>query len=257
MTIARTLLLIISCWLLLPASIWAEAWLDNGWKKLDAGEHNAALRIWQQGVNAMPESRLLPSVGVFAHFPYALEQLKQIGPGFGAFLVRHEKQGRMLYFVLSTRPLPLDRKQRQQSLADLKQAAGVTGVLVGESAGTFRLEPVPVNFFTLKQTRPSPKPVPARRLETKTIKASQPAIKIDAPFIINRFAITGNKHITTDMILMSLRDFYGRDKTKRDLQLIRDRVRMLYHGEGMTHVQVRMPQPVDEESVQITILEHE
>jgi len=174
-----------------------------------------------------------------------VDKLKQVGPSNGAFIVRRNQQGRMLYYVLSTRLVAVDRSQRQLDLTDLKHAAGITGVLLAVEAGTIKLQPVPTDYFSETSARPV--------LNNTTPTTDTMAVP-EASFSINRFEISGNQHISTDIILMSLRDFYGSDKTPADLQSIKKQIIETYRISKIYHVQVLSPQLVDD-TVRITIRE--
>jgi len=203
------------------------AWLERGWQLLAAGNQQRALHLWQRGVSALPEHQLLATLGVFAHLPYALQRLKQLGPGYQTLIARRNRHGRTLYYLLSSLPTSADRRRRQSELADLKQAAGISGVLLAVEAGAFRNMAAP----------PEADPATPER-----------------SFTINRFEISGNRQLSTDLILMSLRDFYGSDKTDTDLALIRQQVLELYRSSDIRRVEVAAPTLLDD-TVSITIRE--
>jgi len=210
---------------------------------MSANQDQQALEIWQKGVNQLADKRLLASLGVYAHFSYAVDKLKQVGPSYGAFIIRRNQHGRMLFYVLSMRQVAVDRNQRQLDLADLKQAAGITGILLAVEAGTIKLHPVPTNYFSDTTAKPV--------LNNTTLTTDTIAVP-ETSFSINRFEIIGNQHISTDIILMSLRDFYGSDKTRADLQSIKKQIIEIYRMSKIYHVQVSTPQLVDD-TVRITI----
>jgi len=249
-TIASTLpttLVAFFLWLCSPSSALAEEWVAAGWQQISAKHDHQALEIWQQGVEQLDDKRLLASLGVFAHFPYAVDKLKQVGAAYGAFIVRRNQQGRVLYYVFSTRHVAADRNKRQLELAELKQAAGISGILLAVEAGTLKLQAVPTDYFHTAVARP-------------VLKRTQAATAIMATaensFSINRFVISGNQHVSTDIILMSLRDFYGADKTRADLQSIKNQIIEIYRMSDIDSVQVTMPQLIDDDTVRITISEH-
>jgi len=232
--------------LCIPLSVLAEEWVDVGWQQINTGQYDKALATWQQGINQLDDQRLLASVGVYAHFPYAIDQLKQIGPAFDAFIIRREQNARLLYYVLSTRQVPTDRNSRQLVLADLKQAAGITDILIAVQAKDIKLNPVPTDYLsktTMKPDRHITKPA-------SILMATLPNI-----FSINRFEISGNQHISTDIILMNLSDFYGSGKTHADLELIKKQVLETYHMAKIYNVKIKTPHLIDDDTVHITIRE--
>ncbi len=240
-----TTLIALSLWLCLSCSALAEEWVAAGWQQISANHDDQSLAIWQKGVNQLDDKRLLASLGVYAHFPYAVDKLKQVGPSNGAFIVRRNQQGRMLYYVLSMRQVPVERSKRQLELADLKQAAGITGTLLAVEAGTIKLQPVPTDYFSKAIAKPV-----LKKTTPTTVTMATP----ENSFSINRFEISGNQHISTDIILMSLRDFYGSDKTPADLQSIKNQIIEIYRMSKIYNVQVSTPQLVDD-TVRFTIRE--
>jgi len=245
----RTIWIALALWLCMPVSAQAEDWVNAGWRQIAASHHDKALAIWQQGVNQLDDKRLLASIGVYAHFPYAIAQLKTVGPGFGAFIARRQQQGRTLYFVLSVRQTPADKKIRQLLLADLKQAAGISGPLLAAAAGTFKPHSKSTDLTP-------PVPTHAARKSPQTARpgsdgATEPAIA----FSINRFEISGNKLVSNDTLLMGLGEFYGAAKTRSDLTSIRNRIVEVYRLAGVGNVRVSKPQLVHDDTVQITIQE--
>jgi len=237
--------MIFALWLCMPLSALAEAWVDAGWQQIASGHYRKALSIWQQGVNDMPDHRLLASIGVYARFPYALEQLKQAGQPYGVLIVRHHQHGRIFYYVLSTRQISADRSKRQSRQADLKQAAGINDMLLAVEAKRLKVQPVPTDYFSKIVAKP------VRSMKTPaTVILAAPA----SSFSINRFEINGNQHISTDVILMSLRDFYGAGRTRSDLTRISDQLMETYRAAKLYNVHIATLQLLDD-TVQITILE--
>jgi len=147
----RIIFMALALWLCLPLSSMAEAltaktaiqktWIQSGWQQIASGRRQQALALWQQGVNRLPDRRLLASIGVYAHFPYAFEQLKQVGLANNVFIIRRQQGKRMLYYVLSARQTPASRGQRQRLLSDLKQTAGITDTLLAIEAGKLKTTP--------------------------------------------------------------------------------------------------------------------
>ncbi len=249
----RIIFMALALWLCLPLSSMAEAstaktaipdtWIQSGWQQIASGHRQQALALWQQGVNRLPDRRLLASIGVYAHFPYALEQLKQVGLANDAFIIRRQQGERVLYYVLSARQTPASRNRRQRLLSDLKQAAGITGILLAVEAGKLKTAAATPHVAT---------PAPVR-------KAMQPIASITAmpasSFSINRFEISGNRRISTDAILINLSDFYGPGKKHSDLTSVRNQILELYHSAGIAGVHIAMPQLVNNDTVRIRIKE--
>jgi hypothetical protein len=238
-----TTLIALSLWLCSPCS--AQEWVEAGWQQVSANHEHQALELWQQGINQLDDKRLLASIGVYAHFPYAIAQLKQVGPTFGTFIARRQQHGKTLYFVLSMRQTSADRKKRQIELADLKQAAGISGILIAAEAGTFK----PLQ----KSTALAPAGLTTTRKTFKPVKVSTAETAIS--FSINRFEVNGNNRVSNDVILMGLSDFYGSGKTRSDLQSIKNQVLEIYRMSGIYTVRVSTPQLVDDDTIRITIRE--
>ncbi len=247
-------------WLCLPLSVLANEWIDSGWQHINAGQYIKALETWQQGINQLDDKRLLASVGVYAHFPYAIAQLKQVGPDFGALIVRRILNDRLLYFVLSTRHVSANRSKRQLALADLKQAAGITDILIAVEASTIKLHPVPTDYLSISIVKPvlhagkAEKTIGEKSARTAHRPATSPSSEVVNSFSINRFEINGNHHITTDIILMGLSDFYGSGKSQSDLKSIQNQVLEIYRMSGFYNMRVSTPQLVDD-TIHINILE--
>jgi len=219
-----------------------EAWIQSGWQQIASGHHRQALSIWQQGVNQIPDRQLLASIGVYAHFPYALAQLKQVGPSYDAFIIRHKQRESVLYYVLSARRVPSSLSKRQRLLGDLKRAAGISDTLLAIEAKKLKTETLPTDHFST----PARKSMPPTTAITATAAAN---------FSINRFDISGNRHLSTDAILISLSDFYGPGKKHSDLTSIRNQVMETYHRAGIYSVRIAMPQLINDDTVQISIEE--
>ncbi|MDQ6997059.1 MAG: hypothetical protein Q9M82_06310 [Mariprofundus sp.] len=244
----RTVLMALTLCLCSPSSALAQEWVKAGWQQISARHDNKALIIWQQGIDKLDDKRLLASIGVYAHFPYAIAQLKQVGPVFDAFIARRQQHGKVLYFVLSASNVPKNHIKRQNKLAGLKQAAGITGLLLATEARNFK-------YFKSSHTSTSLSEASIINSKAKTVRSAGGGVKPTIHFSINRFEISGNSQVSNDVILIGLRDFYGSAKRRSDLRSIRTRILEIYRMSGIHHVQVSKPQLVDNDTVQITIQE--
>jgi len=131
-------------------------------------------------------------------------------------------------------------------LANLKQAAGITGILIAAEAGSFKSQQ------KLADLAP-PTMVNSSRQPFQSVNAGTAEPEIN--FSINRLEISGNDLVSNDMLLISLSDFYGSDKTRSDLTFIRNRIVEIYRLAGVDNIQVSSPQLVNEDTVRITIQE--
>lgn len=217
-------------------------WLLNGWEMIDQFNTDEALRRWQQGVNQLDDHRLLASLGVFSKQENALTKIKQIGREQQVFIALRQ-HGKQLYYVLSALPVPADVEARQSALAKLKQSAHITSKLLAVSPADFKSPDIPAHFPEIIFT-PSAK---------SALSPATPAT--DGVPLINRFEITGNQLISTDTIIMELREFFDMHNSPQTRNLIRLTVAALYRDTGMEHVGIDIPADTSDETVRIHITE--
>jgi len=206
-------------------------WIYDGWQYSDQQRYKEALDAWQRGLNSMTDAQLLATLGAYSMLENAIEQLQQIGRDQKVFIVRSNMNGRDIYYVLSARQVPADIGERQVKLASLKKAAGITGKLLACESGKFK--------STLTPRAPA---------APDLLTASEPQ-----SFTINRFDLSGNKLLSTDFILINLREYYGDGRTIRDIKRIKRDVINLYHMSGYSKVKVNLVQLALNETVTIQI----
>ncbi|TLS66264.1 hypothetical protein FE236_00730 [Mariprofundus erugo] len=219
-----------------------NAWLLKGWEQIDQFNTDEALRTWQQGINALDDHRLLASLGVFSKQENALTKIKQIGREQQVFIALRQR-GKALYYVLSALPVPADVQARQTALAELKQAAHISSKLLAVSPADFKNPDIQDHFPEIIFTSPA---------KAAHAPASPTA---DSTPLINRFEVTGNQQISTDTIIMELREFFDMPNSSETRNLIRLTVAALYRDTGMEHIGIDIPADTADETVRIHITE--
>ncbi|MDX8412978.1 MAG: hypothetical protein R8J85_02725 [Mariprofundales bacterium] len=87
-----------------------DPWIDAGWAVLaqggaDAQQLDAAIAVWQQGVNRLDSDRVLLSpIGVYASPLSALRGVNRLGVAMRGIVLKGRFQGLTRYFVLSVPP---------------------------------------------------------------------------------------------------------------------------------------------------------
>lgn len=223
-------------------------WIKEGWFHFNISSYADALLIWQRGLNQMPDERLLATLGAFSQLGNALNQLQNIGSEHHAFIIRSNMNGREIFYVLSASNIDSDIYVRQEKLASLKRAAGISKLLLAIESKKFKSAPISDNHFANIKLYKKIRPV--QKAETNIWKVIE-----SNSFTINRFEVTGNKLLPTDYILISLRDYYGDKKTRSDMKQIRSDVINLYQMSGYSRVKVNLPKQLAEDTIEIRINE--
>lgn len=201
-------------------------WLVEGWQQIEQGDADAALAIWQQGVNALPNSQLLAFLGVYSKIPAAMEQLKRIGLAEKAIILRSNLKGKQAYFVMSARDIPSDKSIRREKLASLFQASQITGMIYANVAAKFQTEAHII--------------VPTSKTGT---------------FTINRFNIIGNTLIADEILQKMLKFYTGNNKTRGDLIAAKKAILRLYHEKGYEMIAVGLPRNIKGGTIPLRIFE--
>jgi len=237
----------------LPLSALAEqqdrsAWIESGWQHIQKNRVSSAMRSWQQGVNKLDDKQLLGSLGLFSDFSNAIRRLKQAGRDEKVFIVRQPLKQGWYYHLLTAQPIEKDIEHRQIVMAALKKTVGIEGKLLANEAAKFKSHSAATYELVNKTDE--------RDEETVELEDYQPIIVMDADtFTINSFEVKGNKQVSTDIILMSLRDYYGSERTDSDLKSIRRQVIDTHHISRVYNIKVKRPILIDEDTVLITITE--
>jgi len=146
--------------------------------------------------------------------------------------------------------VPVDIYERQEKLDTLKKAAGISGFLLACESKKFKSGPIADNHFANVKLQEATPP------RQKSSGANVWAAIESQSFTINRFEVSGNSLLPTDFILISLREYYGDEKTRSDIKQIRRDIISLYRMSGYSRVKVKLPQQMDEETVGIQIDEN-
>ncbi|NWF36829.1 POTRA domain-containing protein [Mariprofundus sp. KV] len=227
-----------------------QEWINDGWHYFEQQDYATALLKWQRGLNGLNGDRLLATLGAFSQLGNAVNRLQKIGPDHNAIIIRSSMNGRDIYYVLSATEVPVDIFDRQEQLKSLKKAAGISGFLLACESKKFRSGPISDNHFAnikLYRNITPTKKVVARDIWTAIESQS---------FTINRFEVSGNKLLPTDFILISLRDYYGDERSRSDINQIRNDVISLYQMSGYSKVKVNLPKQVDNDTIAIQIDEN-
>jgi len=235
-----------------PFSATAEAagstWIEQGWNQIEQGRISSAMSNWQQGLNSLDDKQLLGSLGVFSELPNALARLKQAGRDEKSFILRQPHKQGWRYHLLTAQPIERDLEHRQITMAVLKTRIGITGKLLANEASKFKKHPVTSDHHI--------KTAVTQNIEREEPENYQPIIALDPDtFTINSFEVKGNKRVSTDIILMSLRDYYGSERTDSDLKSIRRQVIDTHNISRVYNISVKNPILIDEDTVLITITE--
>ncbi len=114
----------------------AEAWMEAGWAALERDGLEAAIEVWQEGVNRLPPDRLLLSpVGFFPDRAGALRGVRRLGLEFRGLVLRGNYRGEPNYFVLAA-PAPGELEMERAHLGQL--VYGGKGRILGWSAARFQ-----------------------------------------------------------------------------------------------------------------------
>ena len=231
------------------ARISTTRWIKDGWQHNENHAYGDALLSWQRGLNSLPDNQLLATLGAFSQLGNAINRLKKIGHDHNAFIIRSNMNGRDIYYVLSARQVPADIYERQEKLETLKEAAGIAGFLLACESKKFKSGPIAENHFANVKLYEGSAP---RR---KSTSANLWAAVESKSFTINRIEVSGNSLLPTDFILISLREYYGDERTRSDIKQIRRDIISLYRMSGYSQVKVKLPQQMDDETVGIQINE--
>jgi len=121
-----------------PGSSIHDDWIQPGWQQIADNNPEAALSIWQQGVNRLPPDQLLAFIGVYSRQSDATKQLKRIGPAEKAIIVHSALNDKQAYYVLSARNVPADKSIRREKLASLYKAMQQPGTIFANAASKFQ-----------------------------------------------------------------------------------------------------------------------
>jgi len=113
-------------------------WLKLGWGRIGANDTEAALAVWQQGVNRMPAERLLAFIGVYSGISNAVKQLKRIGLAEKALILHADFKGKKAYYLLSAQDVPADHALRREKLASLYKVMQEPATVFANAAGKFQ-----------------------------------------------------------------------------------------------------------------------
>ncbi|MDQ6993348.1 MAG: hypothetical protein Q9M31_07710 [Mariprofundus sp.] len=109
-------------------------WLQDGWKQLENHQFEKALKLWQAGVNQLPDKQLVGSLGLYPKLQQAISGLKRAGVE-AKVLIIHERRG---FHLLTVQAIDRDLKRRQLKLAALKRAIGMRELLWANEAKKFK-----------------------------------------------------------------------------------------------------------------------
>ncbi len=208
-------------------------WIEQGWQQLDAKNTSAALAIWQQGVNALPEKQLLAFLGVYAHLNGAIKQAQRAGLAEKTIVLQAEFKGKPAYYIMSARHIPADKSMRREKLASLYQAIHVTDVIYANEAKKFQTGTAPA------------KP------EIEVVTTEHDA----GTFTISAFNFIGNSLIADETIRKELEPYTGKNKTRYDLIAAKQAILQLYRNEGFEMIAVGLPRKISSENISIRIVE--
>lgn len=221
-------------------------WIEHGWKHIQENNIDSAISIWQRGVNTLDNKQLLGSLGSFASLPNALAMLKRAGRNEKAFIIRQPHSGNWRYRLLTAQAIEKNIETRQIRMAALKASLAIKGKLLANEALKFKNS----GTGNARPKQTVAKRTPAAVNEEQLIMALDPET-----FTINSFEVKGNKRISTDIILMSLKDYYGSEKTDSDLKNIRRQVIDTHNLSRIYNIKVKKPILIAEDTVLITITE--
>ena len=259
------------CWIsllsfCLPFAAHAEravlSWADAGWQQIQQQDSSAALSIWQQGVNTLPDTQLLGSLGTFSSFANALDTVKRAGREENVFIIRKAGQSGWVYCALTAQTITRDIEIRQLEMAALKQRVGIESKLLANEAAKFKQKPA-IDYLIALEPATSGQHVKTTALvaeKNHSIRSHaakyQPIMAVAAnSFTINSFEVKGNKRVSTDTILLSLRDYYGSEKTSSEFKDIRRQIIDIYNMERVYNVKVNTPRFIEDDTVLISITE--
>jgi len=201
-------------------------WIAQGWRQLDEGDADAALAIWQQGVNSLPSEQLLAFLGVYTQMPAAIRQLKRAGMAEKAIILHAGFKGKKAYYVISAGDIPVDKSIRREKLASLHQAIKATGILYANAAGKFQTE--------------------------KNVAA---AITVVETFTIKAFNIIGNTLISDAVFQEALKPYTGENRTRKDLIAAKQAIMGLYRDAGYEMIAVGLPRNIKAGTVPVRVFE--
>jgi len=201
-------------------------WIAQGWQQLEKNNSDAALVIWQQGVNKLPSQQLLAFLGVYTQMPAAVRQLKRAGLAEKAIILQSDFKGKKAYYVMSARNVPADKSMRREKLASLHEAIHTTSTLYANAVGKFQTE-VPVTAI-----------IP----ESNT-------------FTIKTFNIIGNTLIADAVFQETLKYYTGNNKTREDLIAAKQAILRLYRDEGYEMVAVGLTRKITGNTIPIRVFE--
>ncbi|PJA31699.1 MAG: hypothetical protein CO187_07995 [Zetaproteobacteria bacterium CG_4_9_14_3_um_filter_53_7] len=250
----------------LPFVAYAErdalSWTDAGWQQMQQKDNATAMNIWQQGVNTLPDKQLLGSLGTFSGFANALDTIERAGREEHVFIIRTAGRHGWVYNALTAQPITRDIEMRQLEMAALKQRVGIEDKLLANEAGKFKQKPAADYALTI-QPAAAGQHVKTTALVAKrtysprsSAAAYQPIMAVaSTSFTINSFEVEGNKRVSTDTILLSLRDYYGSDKTSSEFRDIKRQIIDIYNMEHVYNVKVNTPRFIEDDTVLISITE--
>lgn len=79
------------------------SWIKKGWLAFDGKKLKAAFKLWEAGMRSLPKKHLVLVAGVHKNRGDALKELRRIGKGNSAFVVKGEDfaSGKNVYYLLS------------------------------------------------------------------------------------------------------------------------------------------------------------
>jgi len=235
--------------LCMPFSATAERaalpWVDAGWSQMQNDNMNAALNAWQRGINNLPDKQLLGFLGAFSSLDNAVDTIKRAGKNENVFIVQSYGKNKLYYYALTAQPFTEDLAIRQVEMLFLKERLGIHGKLLANEARKFKQGYV-ADIPQIVHNKPS----------KKAAQEQQQIIAVaDESFTINSFEVKGNKRVSTDTILLSLRDYYGPEKSPSEFKNIRRQIIDIYNMERVYNVKVNTPRFIEEDTVLISITE--
>jgi len=201
-------------------------WIAQGWQQFDRNNADAALAIWQQGVNSLPARQLLAFLGVYSHMSAAIRQLKRAGIAEKAIILYADFKGEKAYYVMSAADVPADKSIRREKLASLHHAINATATLYANAAGKFQTE---MHVATV-----------IAAAETFTIKA---------------FHLIGNTLIADETFQKTLEAYTGENKTREDLVAAKQVILRLYRNAGYEMVAVGLPRQIKGGTIPVRVFE--
>jgi len=240
-----------------PSSVTPPHWLTRGWEQIDIYDIDRAMQIWQIGLNELQDKRLLVSLGVFAKQENAVARIKQLGREQLVFIaIRHI--GKPLYYVLSMRDVAADPALRQEDLAELKQIANITSRLLTMASVNFKNRLILEHYPELFSSKPVYIPNRESNRETAQPSPADQALPEEAGAdlpVISRLEISGNQQVSTDTIILELREFFDMKNSSANRTRIRQSIVQLYHDIGLNHVSINIADAMHDGTVNIAIQE--